>query len=312
MKARATGILLALGLLTAACERPAETVRVAPDECARQVLDLRAWLQDLNALPDPGTVHVRPAVRLQVANIPDADRPKAGKPLVEIEPGRLSVDGAAVEGEELDEALAVVVDEVRGLAKLRKGGQWPRKLLLAVDQRAPWGDVVRVADAAERAGFRHLVVLFAPYGTSQVVRPEACEIDLDLDEIRAIPDPVRKAPRMARLVKRVCEPCQGLDDVFRSLSVSNPDTRAKVLTRMLPEAVAACGCEVDLGSLKVLLWAMFSRPAPIAARFDIGQPDHPAAYTLAQAQDKPFRQAHLLLLSVVRPGFSPRVVLKVR
>lgn len=312
MTAKPTRILLALGLLTAACESPVAPAQVKPDECARQVLGLRTWLHKLNALPDPGTVHVRPAVRLQVANIKDADRPRAAKPLVEIEPGRLSVNGAKVDPDELDEALAVVVDEVRGLAKLRKGGQWPRKLLVAVDAEAPWGDVVRVAEAAARKGFRHLVVLFAPYGTAQVVRPEACEIDLDLDEIRAIPDPVRKAPRMARLVRRVCDACEGLDDVFRSLSVSNPDTRAKVLTRMLPEAVADCGCRVDLGSLKVLLWAMFSRPAPVAARFDIDQPDHPDAHTLSQAQDKPWSQAHLLLLSVVRPGFSPRIGLKVR
>jgi hypothetical protein len=304
--------LLFLGLLAAACEAPEAPVPVSPDECARQVLGLRSWLLELNALPDPGTVHVRPAVRLQVANIPDADRPKAGKPLVEIEPDRLAVNGAVVGLDELDEALEVVAEEVRALGKLRKGGQWPAKLLLAVDRKAPWADVVRVTEAAARAGFRHLVVLFAPYGTAQLPRPTACAIDEDLNTIRAIPDPVRKAPRMARLVKQVCGPCQGLDDVFRSLSVSNPDTRAKVLTRMLPEAVADCGCQVDLGSLKVLLWSMFSRPAPIAARFDIAPEAHPDAYTLSQPADRPWREAHLLLVSIARPGFSPRVALKVR
>lgn len=304
--------ICSLALLTTACEGPVEQVRLEPQECEAQVLSLRAWLADLNALPSGGPVHISPSVRLAVANIDGADQPRAGKPLVEIEPDRLRVDGLVVEPGLLDAALAELADRVRGLAKLRRGGLWPEKLLLAVDAQAPWADVVRVADAAARAGFRHLVVLFAPYGAMQLPHPGVCAIDADLDAARAISDPVRKAPKMARLAKRVLNPCEGLDGVFRSLSVSNPDTRARVLTRMLPDAVSGCGCRVDIPSLKALLWSVYSQPAPIMARFDISPQAHPNAYTLLQPADRPWRQAHLLMLSVVRPGFSPRIELQVR
>ena len=300
-------IFLALILLIQACDDSSRPEKLAAEQCAAEVLRLRGWLKEMTEETDESPVPVRPSIFLMVANIEKPDRPTSSGPLVEISKKRTWVENQVARPDQLDELLRKTAKQAENLGRGgREETRLPR-LLLAVDRDAPWSRVVAVHDAAARAGFTQVSLLFTPYGQATTKRPGPSSIDGQLDNIQRMTDPVKKVPQLAKLTRRVCSGCQALDKVFKTLSVTNPEAKARVITRFLPDAVAECACAVDLPALKAILWTMLERPSMIVEQFDIAEKPSEKYKDLQLPPKTPWHKAHVYVRSLVKPGQSPRV-----
>jgi biopolymer transport protein ExbD len=300
-------IFLALILLVQACDDPSRPDKLGAEQCAQEVLRLRGWLKEMTEETDESPVPVRPSIFLMVANIEKPDRPTSSGPLVEISKKRTWVENQVARPDQLDDLLKKTAKQAENLGRGDKEEARLPRLLLAVDRDAPWSRVVAVHDAAARAGFTQISLLFTPYGQSTTKRPGPSSIDGQLDTIQRMTDPVKKVPRLAKLTRRVCSGCQALDKVFKTLSVTNPEAKARVITRFLPDAVAECACAVDLPALKAILWTMLERPSMIAEQFDITEKPSEKYKDLKLPPKTPWHKAHVYVRSLVKPGHSPRV-----
>jgi len=300
-------VFLALILLFQACDDSSKPDKLGAEKCAAEVLRLRGWLKEMTEETDESPVPVRPSIFLMVANIEYPDRPTSSGPLVEISKKRTWVENQVARPDQLDDLMQETAKQAKNLGR---GGQEETKLprlLLAVDRDASWSRVVAVHDAAARAGFAQISLLFTPYGAATTKRPGPSSIDGQLDTIQRMTDPVKKVPRLAKLTRRICSSCPPLDKVFKTLSVTNPDTKARVITRFLPEAVAECECAVDLPALKAILWTMLERPSMIVEQFDITKKPSGEYKDLELPPKTPWHKAHVYVRSLVKPGQSPRV-----
>jgi hypothetical protein len=256
---------------------------------------------------DESPVPVRPTIFLMVANNKNADQPTSSGPLVEISEKRTWVENQVARPDRLDELMKKTAEQAKNLGRGDKEAAKLPRLLVAVDRDAPWSRVAAVHAAAARAGFTQVSLLFTPYGTATTKRPGPSSIDGQLDTIARMTDPVKKVPRLARLTRRVCGACAPLDKVFKTLSVTNPEAKARVITRYLPDAVAECDCGVDLPALKAILWTMLERPSMIVEQFDIAEKPSEKYKDLELPPDTPWHKAHVYVRSLVKPGQSPRV-----
>jgi hypothetical protein len=298
--------VLALVILLPGCNDASKPGKLGSEQCAREVLRLRGWLTEMTQEIDESPVPVRPSIFLMVANIEKPDRPTSSGPLVEIAEKRTWVENQVARPGKLEGLLLETAKQAENLGRGDKEKALPR-LLVAVDRDAPWSRLVAVHDAAARAGFTQLSLLFTPYGREATARPGASRIDAELDAIRGMTDPVKKVPRLAKLTRSVCAGCPQMDKVFKTLSVTNPEAKARVITRYLPDAVAGCACAVDLPALKAILWTMLDRPSMIAEQFEIAAEPSEKQKAIKLPLDTPWHQAHVYVRSLVKPGQSPRV-----
>lgn len=299
-------LILALILLLPACDDSTKVDKLGAEQCAQEVLRLRGWLTEMTAETDESPVPVRPSIFLMVANIQKPDRPTSSGPLVEIAEKRTWVENQVARPDQLKNLIEKTARQAGNLGRGDKQKTLPR-LLVAVDRNAPWSRLVAVHDAAAQAGFTQLSILFTPYGRATTARPGPSKIDAELDQILKMPDPAKKVPRLAKLTRRVCGGCPPLDKVFKTLSVTNPEAKARVITRFLPDAIAECACAVDLPSLKVILWTMLERPSMIAEQFEIAAEPSDKQKGVKLPPDTPWHKAHVYVRSLVKPGQSPRV-----
>jgi hypothetical protein len=300
-------IFLALVLLIQSCDDSSKPDKLGAEQCAAEVLRLRGWLKEMTVETDESPVPVRPSIFLMVANIENADRPASSGPLVEISKKRTWVENQVARPNQLDELLLKTAKQAENLGRGDKEAVKLPRLLVAVDRDAPWGRLVAVHDAAARAGFTQISLLFTPYGAATTKRPGPSSIDGQLDTIATMTDPVKKVPQLAKLTRKVCGGCAPLDKVFKTLSVTNPEAKARVITRFLPDAVAECDCAIDLPALKAILWTMLERPTMIVEQFEIATKKSEKQKGVKLAPDTPWHKAHVYVRSLVKPGQSPRV-----
>jgi len=300
-------IFLVFVLLLPACDDSAKPEKLAAEQCAAEVLRLRGWLKEMTEETDESPVPVRPSIFLMVANIRKPDRPTSSGPLVEISENRTWVENQVARPNQLDELLEKTARQAKNLGLGDKQESRLPRLLVAVDRDAPWSRLVAATDAAARAGFTQISLLFTPYGAATTKRPGPSSIDGQLDTIRRMTDPVKKVPQLARLTRQVCGGCAQLDKVFKTLSVTNPEAKARVITRFLPDAVAECGCAIDLPALKAILWTMLERPSMIVEQFEITGKPSEEYKELKLRPTMPWHEAHVYVRSMVKPGLSPRV-----
>lgn len=300
-------LFLVIILLLPACDDSSKPDKLGAEQCAAEVLRLRGWLTEMTEETDESPVPVRPSIFLMVANIEKPDRPASSGPLVEISKKRTWVENQVARPNQLDELLKKTAKQAENLGRGNKEEIKLPRLLLAVDRDAPWGRLVAVHDAAARAGFTQISLLFTPYGQATTKRPGPSSIDGELDTIQQMTDPVKKVPRLAKLTRRVCSGCQALEKVFKTLSVTNPEAKARVITRFLPDAVAECACAIDLPALKAILWTMLERPSMIVEQFEIAVKKSKNQKGVKLPPDTPWHKAHVYVRSLVKPGQSPRV-----
>jgi len=300
-------IFLVLTVLLGACNDSSKPEKLGAEQCAQEVLRLRGWLKEMTEETDESPVPVRPSIFLMVANIKNADRPTSSGPLVEISENRTWVENQVARPDQLDELMKKTAEQAENLGRGDKQEAKLPRLLVAVDRDAPWSRVAAATGAAARAGFTRISFLFTPYGAATTKRPGPSSIDGQLDTIRRMTDPVKKVPQLAKLTRKVCGGCQALDKVFKGLSVTNPEVKARVITRFLPDAVAECDCAVDLPALKAILWTMLERPSMIAEQFEITAQPSEKYKELKLRPSMPWHEAHINVRSMVKPGLSPRV-----
>lgn len=309
-------LLVLASLVPAACDDLPAPARLSPRRCQEEVLKLRAWLADLTSDPGETLVPLRKSIQLVTANIKGAEKPEVSGPLVEIDArgfrlGEHRIDPAKLQPGKLVDRLAALLGELltgsEALTAYRDHKSRTWGLLVAADREAPWSHLVAIHDAAARAGFGRLAFLFRPHGEKRLESPGPSPIDAELQEISAEEDPLKKLPRLAKLAKRVCSACDPLDNVFKTLSVTNPQVRSAVLNSKLPVAVASCGCAVNLASLRALLAIMYERRPLIAAWFDISVQEQEKEKLVTESADRPWKETHLYIVSITKPGDSPRL-----
>jgi len=298
--------ILGLLLFLPACHDSSRPERLGSEKCAKEVLRLRVWLKEITTETEESPVHLRPSISLMVANIDRPNRPTSSGPLVEISEEHTYVENQLASTENMKRLFEETARQARDLGRGNEGKTLPR-LLVAVDRDAHWSRLVEVHDAASRAGFTRLSILFTPYGHRSTNRPGPSGIDEELEEIQKTADPTRRVAKLAGLTRGICSDCPPLEKVFKSLSVTSPAVKTRVITRYLPDAVAECCCAVDLQALEVILWTMLERPAMIAGQFEIAAEPNEKQKVVKLPPDTPWHKAHIYVLSLIKPGYSPRV-----
>ena len=293
-------------LLLPACDNASETKKPTSEQCAKDLLELRAWLKELTKKTDESPVSVRSSIALLVTHIENADRPTSSRPLVEIGKKRIWVDKHLSQPGELRNLLDKTASQAKNLSRVDDKEKLPR-LLLAIDRDAPWSLVVSVHDAAAQAGFTHLSILYTPYGQKKMAHPHPSDIDAELKTIHKMNDPAEKVTQLAKLIRRVSSDCPELCGVFKSLSVTSPAVKARVIVRLLPQALSECGCAVDLPSLRAILWTLLENTSMIAARLEISGKPMAKEKVIRQPLDTPWHKVNAYVLSLVRPGIPRRI-----
>jgi len=303
---RMLAMFFALLLVFPACDDTSGPKKPVSEQCVRDVLNLRGWLKELTEKTYESPVSVRSSISLLVANIENADRPTSSRPLIEIGKKKIWVENHLARPVQLKDLLEKTATQAKNLSRGDSKKKLPC-LLLAIDRDAPWSRVVRVHDVAAQTGFSQLAILYTPYGQKTTARPGPSNIDVELDTIHKMSDPVEKVTRLAKLIRRVCADCPELDSVFKSLSVTNPEAKARVIVRFLPDALSECGCAVDLPSLRAILWTMLEHTSMIAALFEISESPLAKEKVIRQPLDTPWHEVNVYIRSLVRPGMPRRV-----
>lgn len=238
--------------------------------CERQLRDYLSALVADGPAEAPGGLELASVARapsprrdgLHVTVLTDADDPRPGRiamagagtagagPVVEVAAGA-SVFGVGTEAEALARATEV------GLATAAAAGT---PVFFAIGAAVPWRFVVALASGATRAGLTRVGFRFEATGAGRARRPPPSSIDDD------IPDPG------GRLVRTFAE---RFDDPFPPLAVEifarcpqarealrtafDADDRPAAIVRLLPPAVGACGCRVEIPAVERLYWEAWGR-----------------------------------------------------
>lgn len=115
----------------------------------------------------------------------------------------------------------------------------PGTLMIAIDETVPWAVVAGAAQAAERTGARTLELVFTAKS-----------------ELAVPPEP-RDPARMRDLFARCGEARALMDGLGREEGEKSP-----IMIEELPRAIEACGCEVELPSVRRWLWFLWGRDLP--------------------------------------------------
>jgi biopolymer transport protein ExbD len=243
-----------------------------PNAC--DTTGLAAWLKDL---ADEGIVDSNEIVMTQKGLLPvelDEAPARAGRgPIVTITQDEVSFRGAPIADPRDPTSLAQKVSDALTREKATDG-----KLLVQMDAGIPWDVVARVMAGAEQAGDDQVTLLFmtkkgprvAPPGPS-AIDPELAELDrvtsLSLEELDHDPKDAKKLDELMKGGKpgidtKVFARCPQVAQFQQSLQNLTPEEIMAREATELPKAIAACGCAVDMPSVKTLAWRWFGHRGP--------------------------------------------------
>ena len=159
----------------------------------------------------------------------------------------------------------VSVDEVGAALAARAKGS--HDYGLAIDAAETWDRVDAAIHAAKLAGFDrpHFVFARPDAGTP----PPRAPIDDQLDAVFAH----RRVDELVALASETVSRCPSLVRAFGSTTAST-DKSAEILSQLTP-ALIDCDCNVDLASLRSLLYRLYAMPRPeteLVATIDSGAP----------------------------------------
>lgn len=186
-------------------------------------------------------------------------------------PGGVVLNGEATNLHEFAERLADQVQAADGAAgePARKLAPIQRaRLVFAVDEKVTWGAVARLAEVAATAGFDHIAFLFErPAAASP---PPRSAIDDERDALARRHPPTEllneSREREARLIaSKVTRSCDSVSRLLASVGTASSGDRAETLIRGISAALVECHCDVDMPSLRSLLWQLIGTRHPTGA-----------------------------------------------
>lgn len=306
-------------VLVAACGKSSEPAREPPPagsgsgsavvtspECAEKVKELGPWLEQLAV--EQASHEIDFGYKLQV--IERAPLPMPRKiDLVMVKAKSLDAyDLAGTKHEELELAnVPAQKDLEAALAQMfatkpdavDKALPPPDLLRIDVDVAARWSEVVRVVDAATKAGYAR--VMFGFTATSKLQPP----IGLPLEVTDA--DAISKANhRLEEIGDKDCKP------LFRAAVRHewNPDRAEDVRTRAREKAaaIAACNCAASPDEIRALAWVdahwhQATIRVPLVVSIGGASPAE-----IALAKSTPWSDAHARLVAAAPDGQPPPLV----
>lgn len=134
----------------------------------------------------------------------------------------------------------------------------PETFALVVERSAPWGLVSGVLRGIAEAGYAK--VAFRVEGTSRIAPPPRSANTELFEKVSAL-TPEDRAPDLNKPVPRVpvYPRCPQALELFETYSHLNPREVFERSPQEVPEAIRACGCEVDFDAAKNQVWAQLGR-----------------------------------------------------
>lgn len=136
-------------------------------------------------------------------------------------------------GSELAERLTALRSSVQSSA-----------ILFQLDEATPWGKVVELVTAAQRAGFT--APMFAFMTDAKLTPPPRSPADDKLDAFGN--DAAVNMSKVTQLTREIIQPCPALITAFGNVS------GVDALVAAIAPAVIECDCKLDLASLRSLIW----------------------------------------------------------
>jgi biopolymer transport protein ExbD len=275
----ASSMALVLAVALAGCGK-----HMDPKVCRAQAEELGRFL----AAADQGPSMFSTAGLASQPSLPSMSRAQrmTDAPSAHLEP----------DGIQLGRRKVVAPDELHdALAELRKAAP-SAELTLAIDAATPWAQVEPVLTTAGAVGFdRARFVFVGPTPTP----PPHSAVDDELDRMldRSKREPSNSATDLAALMARVIKDCPPLQRTFGAVSSDGGD-KAQSLIAAIPPALIECGCEVDLPSLRSMMWRVVgSDPALTTATVTLSADGE----ALAIPGATPWREASQQLVAATKP-----------
>ncbi len=234
----------------------AVAVRPTP-ECIDDASKLRAWLRELVAVHVP--TYETGGVKL--VKIDEAAKPIVAAPAIVITAKEVTFQ---------DNLLAALPIKDKGKALRAALAAAPKSTdtLFVVDAAAPWSAVSAVATAAVAADRGHVTFVFAGNAPSKPPPPPPSPIDKELEELLKPPDPAEEAPKLIdpkdpsfrSIPDKVFKDCPVNGDLLTKIgNAETAEEKDKLISEGIAQAVADCGCKVDVPSVQRLMWSWYGR-----------------------------------------------------
>jgi biopolymer transport protein ExbD len=235
----------------AATAKPAPADQAPTKACRAQATSLKKWLATYAAGVDS-----QPSFSI----LPDAielvsiARPPTSPDVALLV--TLSPDGATVEGQAVSSAEAFVAELRTALAReqavAKLTHQAPTQtMLLAVDRRSTWRQVVEAVDAATAAGMVRVQLAFRSTRAPKVTAPGPSAFDERLAAIKQSPDPSSRTAGISSMASELVSACPSLQGPLTAMA-----KRGGLVPATFAQALLACACAADAPSLATLIWAL--------------------------------------------------------
>jgi hypothetical protein len=233
----------------------------APDraKCEADAAELQRFLSSSDTGPSPLKRHPRVAMPAR------PDLPPAPTHLAPV--GAITRAGVELFGRELasEHALGVRLDELYQETQRRNRSrdlkEDPRPIYFQIDRDATWERVATALEAARRAHMDVAILAFDS-GRPAPAPPPRSAIDVELDKLDE--SAADKAATLARLMKRVVEPCPQLGEVLFAVDGDGGDRAKRLIDGMAP-ALVACSCAADIPSIRSIMWTIVAYSANASA-----------------------------------------------
>jgi biopolymer transport protein ExbD len=219
--------------------------KTAKPECKTSADELVQYLRGIDHDSQP--FFVDSDVHLAVRT--DLPRSKlATAPVVTVKPTQIVV------------ASQVVADTNELAARLSAAAN-KAQLYLQLDNDAKWGMIASVAEAAAKSGFERVSIVFARPRTGSP--PPHSKVDDEIGEIVKDEQHGGKASEIAQVTRDVVASCSSMTKLFGDVAATEGDKAEYLLDRIGP-ALVDCDCNVDVPSLRSVMYRLVGNPTPVA------------------------------------------------
>lgn len=321
-------IAVFVALATAGCNdkaTPSSPTTGCPNasECGECVGELRAWMRALveegnepvvasrRGLELVTVVPTQPTTRLHLAPMITI-----GKDVVEFNGGVVAITAELARSSSTAASILMALHD--GLMKLRRAmcthdsarNGTPWEVMVQVDATTPWRVVRSVVTTAEASGVQSVV--FVVLKPSAVAKPGPTSIDARIElieaELRSVPFDL--APRGATAdhpFELTYGRCRAAYEGILATVGKGEAAFDRYLVDGLPDAIAGCGCNVDVEAFKALHWWWSGRRTFPNGEIHVGVrvplTGEAARTPISVEETTPWSIAHQRVLATVRkPG----------
>ncbi len=173
----------------------------------------------------------------------------ARAPVVTVKPAQIAFESQLVaDAKELASKLAASPDKTQ--------------LYLLLDGDAPWGTIAAVGEAAATSGFDRVSIVLARPRTGSPPPPRS-HVDDEIIEIVKDDSRGGKASEIAHAERDVVAKCPAMVKLFGDVASVETTDKADYLLDRIGPALVDCDCNVDLPSLRSVMWRLIGNPTPV-------------------------------------------------